>query len=566
VAATLAAPLGYEKVLGPVRLSDAPAALARRILEHPEEVLRLTPPFVLARLDRDGQCLLLATDGLGLGRLYEVRTDEGRIWSNRPVAALLFSGVRAEADPVAWQRMAASDWPMGDRTPYRGVQVVPAATRIVAGGRGVREDSVDVLRRLVAARREPLSVASVDATAAALTSIASDTRHLWSGVPVLSLSGGRDSRLVAAAFLAAGVEVSLRTYAAAAGEADTARQLVARLAVPVEHEVAVPAAQKAAQRRGGALARARRWHDATEGLRPAVYLRNNAPRHLPRQPRLLVSGVGGEFGHAPGYPEDIARLERLAVPARLEGYAQALTAKVILPRGLAAASVRAVEDHTRAVIAHAEVRGVTDAKVLDWYYADERLRRWGMHGEAANKVMPLLAHEFISAAFGLSTAQSRASDLHSALIARLLPAWADVPFYAATLQQRQAVRQQKLWEEDDVEILSEVMEDLSGTADAFDAGQVRTIWRQARAGRAAGRDELLLQRVVWRVAFSDHLAAVNAEPAPDRSVVQLRPPEPLRRDWARPLRDLAVRANDVPLARRWARTRVGRSLRRRLGV
>lgn len=564
--ATLAVPLGYDKVLGGVRLAEAPGALARRLLDRPEQVMALTPPFVVAQLDRARGSLALVTDGLGLGRLFELRTDEGRVWSNRPVAAVRFAGVRAEADPLAWRQVAASDWVMGDRTPYRGVRVVPAATQIIVGRRGPREQTLDALRLLSDARREPLTAPSLDATGAALTAVAGATSQLWSGAPVLSLSGGRDSRLVAAVFLAAGAEVSLRTYSAAAGEAETARRLVAALDRPVEHEVAVPAAQRAVRRRGGALARARRWHDATEGLRPAVYLRNIAPKSLPRQRRLLVSGVGGEFGHAPGYPDDVVRLEGLPERARLDAFARTLTAKVVAPRGLAPASVAAVEEHTRAVIAHAQARGVTDAKVLDWYYADERLRRWGMHGEASGKVMPLLSPEFVRACFGLTTAQSTASALHAALIARLVPAWAEVPFYTATLRQRQAVAQQRLWEEDDVDVLDGVMADLSGWGEAFDAASVRTIWRQARAGRAAGRDELLLQRVVWRAGFEDHLAAVNAEPVPDRPALRVDLPVAPKRDWTRPVRELAMAANEISLARRLARTRLGRELRRRLGV
>jgi len=587
--ATLHVPLGHERLTdqaGP-GFDLAPLALVEHLRRRPEEVRQLPPPFVLAELDSAAVELTLLTDGLGLGRLHEVRTPEGSFWSNRPVGALRFAGLRAEADGEAWQRMAACDWAMGDRTPYRGVSVVPAATRITADAGGVRRTSLDVLCELVRHRRDPLTPASVERTAAALTEVASSVSAAWPGVPVLSLSGGRDSRLVVAAFVAAGRPFRLRTYDDAAGEAATARRLVDLLPSPVEHEVTTPAAQQPGRRRAGAYARARRWHDVAEGLRPSIYLRSNAPRRLLHHTPPLIAGIGGEFGHAPGYPNDVEQLEQLPVERRLDAFSRALQARVTLPRGVAPHAMESAARQIRAVVDHAAERGVSDAKALDWFYSDERLRRWGMAGESAGRVLPLLVGEFLSAALGLSTAQSRASALHTALIERLVPQWAGTDYYSATLRQRQAVRQQRLWEEKDVDLLAEIVQQPDDWGAAFEIPRVQAIWRRARAGKAAPRDELLLQRVVWRAAFTEHLAAVNAEPALVRERVVLTTPPaaapaqqpatalaprgkavpkpaPARRQS--PVLALATWANDVPLARRLARTALGRRIRRFLGA
>ena len=570
--ATLHSPPGHERLLGGVRLAEAPLALAAHLRRNPADVSRLTPAWVLAELDTVAGRLTLVTDGLGLGRLHEVRTAEGVFWSNRPVAALRFAGAQAEPDVQAWRRMAACDWAMGDRTPYQGVSVVPAGTQVTADARGVRRGHQDVLTGLRERRRDPLTTSSLAGTADALAETASAVAATWPGTPVLSLSGGRDSRLVVAAFLAAGRPVTLKTYGAEGGEAETARRLVDLLPHPVEHEVTTPAAERSQPRRTGALARARRWHDVTEGLRPSIYLRSNAPKRLLRHDPPLICGVGGEFGHAPGYPDDVERLEGLPLERRLDGFARALQAKITLPRGLAPHALDAATQQIRAVLDHAAGRGVIDAKALDWFYADERLRRWGMAGESAGRVMPLLVSEFVSAAFGLTTAQSRASALHGALIERLVPAWTAVPYYSATLGQRQRVRQQRLWEESDADLLDELVQQPHDWGDAFDVPRVQGIWSRARAGKAGPRDELLLQRVVWRAAFADHLAAVNGMATPVRPQVALQtarpaPAPPAGRTPRRsPVVLLATWANDVPLARRLARTDLGRRVRRRLGA
>lgn len=577
---SLHVPLGFEALTGSVDRSEAPVALVGHLRAHPEDVQRLTPPFVLASAGADR--LTLMTDGLGLGRLHEVQTAEGRFWSNRPVAALLFAGLRAEPDQAAWLRMAACDWAMGDATPYAGVRVVPAGTRIEVDAHGCRTHTLDVLADLVARRRDPLDEASLATTEEALRGVARSIASVWPGVPVLSLSGGRDSRLVAAAFLAAGIEVRLKTYGAVGGEADTARRLVALLPGPVAHDLTTPAAQQSRPRVEGAWVRARRWHDATEGLRPALYLSANAPRTLPRHDPPLICGVGGEFAHAPGYPVDVEQLEKLAAHRRRDAMARSLQAKIVLPSGPSDEAVASVATQIRRVLDHAIDHGVADAKSLDWFYADERLRRFGMTGESSGRLMPLLVPAFLSASFGLSTTQSSASDLHTALIARLVPAWAGVPFYTATLRQRKAQPQRPLWEESDVDVLAAVLADPSRWGGGFDVPRVQAIWQRARAGRPAARDELLLQRVVWRAAFDEHLAAVNGDLPPagrarPAAAPASGPGRVSRRfrgfggggwlGWAgAALRHAAGYANDIPLARRFARTGLGRRLRRRLGV
>ncbi|MGI3782605.1 MAG: hypothetical protein ACRYG2_17730 [Janthinobacterium lividum] len=568
VVATLHAPLGHEVLTGPGPLADAPVRLADRLRERPDELRLLTPPFVLATYERAEDSLTLQTDLFGLGRLFELETPEVTVWSNRPVAALRFAGVRAEADPLAWRRMAGCDWPMGAATPYLGVEAVGGATRIVVGARGPHRRTTDVLGQVARGRPEPLGEASLQATAAALTAAATSVAALWPGTPTLSLSGGRDSRLVAAAFLAAGVGVRFTTYAGAAGEAATAEELLARLPGPVDHRVPTQAPGPRTSAGPGALTRAREWHDMTEGLRPALYLRGPAPRTVPGHRRPLVCGVGGEFGHAPGYPDDVEEIERLPPGRRLDAFTRSLHAKITLPCGPSRSAGQAVSAQIAAVLKHAAAHDVTDAKALDWFYADERLRRWGMNGESTGRVMPLLVPTFVEACFGLTTAQSRDSALHTALIDRLVPGWAGVPYFTATLRERARPTHQRLWHDPEADLLAGLIEheDTGDWSDGFDTAQVRAIWRRVRRGRPAARDELLLQRVVWRAGFSDHLAAVNGDrPTPHRPGTSDAGGRAVDRR-VRPLHRLAVRANDVPLARRLARTALGRRLRGLLGV
>ena len=563
--AGLHAPLGAEFAVGSASPTPDPAALVRRLRQSPADLLRLTPPFVLAAADVEQDTLHLLTDGLGLGRLYELRTPRGWVWSNRPVAALRFAGQPAVADELAWRRMAACDWPMGDATPYAGVSCVPAATQILVDVTGPRRHTIDLLPQLVGTPRGGLDEQAVADAADGLIAAARSVTSLWPGTPLLTLSGGRDSRLVAASFLAAGVDVRLRTDGTIAGEADTARELVARLDRTVRHQVTGGDDSKP-QDAGGPdpYARGRRWHDISEGLRPAVYISNRPPRLLAAQRQVLVSGVGGEFAHAPAYPHDLDELLRLPPARRLDAFTRSLAGHFLLPHGLTNQTVAAATAQIRTVLEQAAASGVDSGKAFDWFYAAERLRRWGLAGESSGRFMPLLTPAFVRAAATQTADQSTTNALHNALIARFTPAWADIPYFHATLRQRGAARRPKLWEQDP-DRLATVIADADDWGDAFDVRQVQAVWRRACAGRAAGRDELLLQRVLWRAAFTDHLAAVNQATARRRpAVAHLRP----SRTWTpgHPLRALAVHANEIGLARKFGRTRAGRWLRRVIGV
>ncbi len=172
--ASLHTPVGYERVVGDITPADAPGPLAEAVRRTPEAFIDLAPPFTMAVLDDDR--LELFTDSAGLGQLFQVRLPDGWVWSNRPVAALLFAGVAAAASPRGWAFAAACGWFMGDSTPYEGVLAVPGATHIVADGK---------LRRQTTSRIEPSTLWLTDALEEPLPDLSDSVRRLRpAGPPV----------------------------------------------------------------------------------------------------------------------------------------------------------------------------------------------------------------------------------------------------------------------------------------------------------------------------------------------------------------------------------------------
>jgi hypothetical protein len=512
---TLHTPIDFETLVGEIPPERAPAQLARRLIAQPDAVLELGGPFVLAALD-PGELALL-TDAVGLGRLFELRLPHGWVWSNRPTAAYLFAGLPVEADRRGWRHHASSDWFMADSSPFKGLTAVAAATCIRVGRDGVpRVSRQDPVRHWLSKAADPLEPVDLEGTAHSLQRSARSVARLWNEVPRIGLSGGRDSRLVSAAFLSAGVAVQLHTNANPQGEADVAAELVARSGGEVRHEVKqVASVALPVQHQMGAADRALGWMRYSEGLHPASFLPRVPPTTHARGSHLLVSGVGGELAHGHYYPPDSLAVAALPADEQLKFCVAHLRRQLIARRGPNAEARALVRARIDEVLEAALQAGAQPLVALDVFYLVERLRRWGTSADQADIAIPLLTPAFVGAALRLTPQQRRENALHRALTAHLMPSWAQVPYYAPASSTRGhgRVSPPRLWQVDaQREVLAAVVHESGIWADSFDVAQVHEIWHKAVAGAASTAEESVLQRVIWRGAFREYAAAVNGEP------------------------------------------------------
>jgi hypothetical protein len=568
--ATQHAPLGYQRVIGDVPPYDAPAKLAQAVRRNPASFLELAPPFTMAVLDPDEDRLDLFTDSIGVGRLFQLRLADGWVWSNRPVAALLFAGTYAAANLRGWTFAAACGWFMDDSTPYDGVLAVTGATHIVADGRR---------RRQTVSRIETTSVWSTDSpdtveeTAEALQDVARSVGRLWPGKPTVDLSGGRDSRVVAASFLAAGVDVKLNSYDAVPGELDVAESLVQLLPQQVEHfstrkAVGVKAKVSAQPPKPPALVeRALRWHRYAEGLRPASYLFHAPPATLANVAHLAIGGAGGEVAHGHFYPKDVLALDALPLHDKLLAFGNRLQTRLTPTAGPSERSRTAVADQIEHVLRDAVHGGIENATMIDYFYVVERLRRWGTAGERSGVVSPLLIPAFVRAAFALDPSQRVENALHRKLVRHLLPEWADVPFFkpvaapAAPRRTKSTVR--CLADAPDRELIEQLLTEVDG----FDPGSLSTLWAASTAGASSAGGEATLRQALWRATFDQHLEEINRHlPEDSRPVVRIAPPRQasvvVTAKNRRLVRNPAARMlASTPLWRTFRTSKLGRSWR-----
>lgn len=251
------------------------------------------------------------------------------------------------------------------------------------------------------------------------------------GRPVeLSLTGGKDSRLIAAALVAAGVPVAARTH----GFADhpdvvTAAEIARRLGI--EHIVRTPAAPG---QQVDVLARIRGSVLVADGMLSAF---ENVGRPDPALSQAVTAGGhGGELLRG-GYAETAGRLtgsaglrgalDPVRRAARSAELLRRLTTKHLglLRPGPAASYVASLGSWTPALTRH-------PLQALDDFYLVNRAGRWSAAARQAyllreRLVQPLFDDRVILAARAVPLADRVSGALSAAVLAELSPVIADVP-------------------------------------------------------------------------------------------------------------------------------------------
>jgi hypothetical protein len=423
------------------------------------------------------------------------------VWSNRLGALPLFAGIRPEADRSGWQNVAAAGWCLGATTVLRGatklrggsvVRVRPMADRLEI-------DHVETAARArIASLREMSTEEAADAAAAAALECAADVGKLWSAPIAVDLSGGRDSRIAAAAALAAGLEAVFQTVDAEPGELEIATKLVRTAGRPLSHVTLAsrPTVEETLPER---LRLLHRHHDGMLD-----------PRHSSSAPieplhtgyaGPAISGHGGELGYG-FYYQSRTQLRNL----RGKGMTRMVRRLMLLARRGGAArpdAYRAYRGEVERTLAEGQSLGLSGPRLLDYFCLAERLPNHSALGERSDRYSACCTPQFLRAGLDLRPGDRRDLALHHAVIARLAPQWQAIPFFTGARTELNGTRS---WErEPDAAWLERVVFGDESWHDLYDPDAVRQRWRDARAGLGTAHHERLFTRIAWRASFEEHL-------------------------------------------------------------
>ena len=484
------------------RTPEGCAALTDRALAVDPSVMPIPGPAEVAWRSPDGRAALLHWGVLGDGKTGT--SHAGTIWTQAPgsdgvpvcartsltrvdpVYLAEVPGAVIVADRATWAAWTASrlgdhdplqlcallnpGFPLGSVTPFAGVAALPGSTtlRLLRGSvTSARDQAARPARTAGSTARTAGGARDV---AEGLVAAVAPLRD--AGGPVeLSLTGGKDSRLIAAALVKAGVPVAARTH----GFEDhpdvvVAAEIARRLGI--EHVVRTPAAPG---QRVDVLARIRATVLVADGMLSAF---ENVGRPDPAaSPALTAGGHGGELLRG-GYAETAGRagsaagLRRVLSPARRAARSAELLRRLttkhlgLVRRGPAAAYAGSLAPWTAQLALH-------PLQALDDFYLVNRAGRWSAAARQAyllreRLVQPLFDDQVVLAARAVPLADRVSGALPAAVLAELNPALADVPLAGKPAAAAAPFDWRREYGESVTVFLRGYILDLGTTSDLFD--------------------------------------------------------------------------------------------------
>jgi Asparagine synthase len=334
------------------------------------------------------------------------------------------TGRLRDPDPVMIGAFLSLGYPLGGATPFRGVRALDgdrclraAAGRLVVtrGGRAIRAGRVT--------RDRPAKGADgADRVAGALTAAVRPLGEA-AGPVRLSLTGGKDSRLVAAALTAAQVPFQARTHGFA-GHPDVIVASLIASRLGLEHTVTEPAAP-GTPGEADVLARLRATVLVSDGMLSA-FENVGQPDPPPAGEQMEAGGHGGELLRG-GYAQAAWRTPApLGAAAAAELFRRMTTRRLGLLRPDAARAYLA----SLAPPAAALARGPLAA--LDDFYLAHRAGRWSAAARQAYLLrsplaQPLFADPVVRAARAVPLRHRVSDRLHRDVLGLLCPELLDIP-------------------------------------------------------------------------------------------------------------------------------------------
>jgi hypothetical protein len=348
--------------------------------------------------------------------VYIGHDRRGWIVSNRASLIAAALGKLQDISATFVASFANFEFGIDGESPWNGIEVADASTRIVIGGGNVKTASTST-------HFPNEAQAPADCVARALVDSVGPLRR-DTGDVVLSLTGGKDSRLVAAALKVAGVNFTTRTHGAPDHPDVIAAGAVAR-ALGVVHEILPPPVREESGARFldvDVEARLRSTVLLSDGQLSAFENLGRESASTSSQPRL--GGQGGELLRG-GYAKSLVGHRRSRAPdfyRRLAYKRIGLLTNVTRRRYMTSSSTR--------WLARTAVRNLN---ALDDFYLANRAGRWSAAARSvlllrSPVVQPFFADGVIVSARRAPIEQRIEDRLIYEVLHRLVPALVDIPF------------------------------------------------------------------------------------------------------------------------------------------
>lgn len=459
-------------------------------------------PFGVMTLDRHG-AVRIANDVFGMARVFQFDFDGLTVWSTRTGLAHIFAGVQPTVNPVAWQSMATLGWSSQGLSHMGNGRQLPPHSLTTATPRKPVEMTSGLDHWLEEENSSP--IAELTDSALDMRRTLETVKH-WQRRPVADLSGGKDSRVIAAAGLRADAIEAVRTVRTDHGEVETAKHLMDLIGNPVEHRVQELASPKAVS--GGVAQRLLGQHQLWEGY----YLARTAYRApllsgVRRAPSARLNGLGGEAIQGGSIISDAWR-DRIVEG----GFPVAEKRLVAMVRGPMGASEESRESTAETVLQMANESRRFDWKSntssIDYVYNFDKMPYWSNNFGSAESVLPYYSPAMLTHIAQAFNHLQPYGEMHRQLLKALIPEWANVPFYKPSQRSRATVH---MWEYEDWEQAKSILHDRLELAPSFDRDSTLDILQSVESQNSGVHHETALIRALWEITFHEYVETVAHE-------------------------------------------------------
>lgn len=512
---TYAAPPNWKNFSESGDVSQAPKELLKKLIDNKELSSEFSTPTSLCVIDEEKETLDILNDPFGFARLYEYRGENGWFWSNRSGALPILAGEEAKIDKDAWEFFCGAGWFVDTTSPLENVVRVEPGVRVKVS---TDYNSPRLLindgsfEKMVAPR--PYKRFSSKKIADDMLENFASFSELWSLPLVVDLSGGKDSRVCAAAVIASGAEnVQFNTIGTLEQEAETASLLLEKVNLSHKHNISNPGKIKRSDinKRTPISERAKTMLHYTDGDLSPVSIRGNLnpDTYFSDINRVWVQGAMGEIGKATFYGNE-SLYKRLLKKGDDAVYERLTQAYSVLD-GIKPEITDTRDKFIFNVLYKGKSKGISSLYLLDYFYLVERARRWLPQSIDVSRHSAFYSNEFIEQSFNMSYEEKLNLDVIKSVIAELVPEWKDVPFYKRKLSDKDERTEKglRLWQTSDKEQIEKILNKPKKWNDMFDEQKVLNMWNKAIEGDFHPNIESLFDRLIMRACFEDHLDRLN---------------------------------------------------------
>lgn len=481
-----------------------PLSLAAEVTAAGSDVTRYGAPFACIYWNRDG--LAITTDSLGLARYYEFDFGDLTVWATRPGLAHIFAGRPVQKSATAWAGMATVGWNLNGVSHLGAGQHLPGRTRITAGP----DSGIHRVFGYAEWTNESRLHAPTWHTATRGITNAMSLAGYFERQPICDLSGGKDSRLLAAAALRSGVTNRVRTVRTDRGEVETAEQLVARYDGNVEHVILDAGTTRSPEQEPLEihLSNAHRSHEGS--YLPITAIGGPTFKGFAPSEVATFNGIGGEslIGGALFAGTWLAKLQGQGA----DGAFTRMAGMVNSPYGTSKHAKELALDAVRVRLEMGQAQGISSAYgLLNYVYNSERMPFWSHSFGSRSTLTPYYSSGLLPHVAWTYWHDSNFPEFHERMLADLVPAWRDVPFYRPVGIVKRA--RKFLWE---IFPWAAVRNYITARADAlesFDPDGIMQLVEAVDAGEASKPLEVALARFLWEASADGLVDDLNTQAA-----------------------------------------------------